>query len=268
MVAGGLRPSGLRPAVLLAGPDEWVDCGDVPTGGLVELSAECWVRPDAVGTGNRPLVGKFDVGNDSDLNEWALYVTRDGRVYFVAWDVSGGVSAGWTATGAIGTRVWRHVRGCYDAVAGRVRVFLDGVEATEDWDATGNAVQGTAQPVRLGGHLADPETGFVGAIGPTRICSVCRSGYSVIPVVYPPVDGQTVGQWNLAGNLLNATGDAGLDGRFMRAGKPGEQAVSAAPTWTHMPIIALRRATVEPRPHRAELDFRTIGLRLWPRTVA
>jgi hypothetical protein len=254
--------------VLLAGAGEWVECGDADTGGLVALSVECWCRPDVVGTGNRPLVSKYDVGNDSDGNEWALYVTRDGRVYFVAWDVSGGVSAGWTAVGALGERAWRHVRGCYDAVAARVRVFLDGVDVTEDWDATGNAVQDTAQPVRLGGHLADAEIGFVGAMGPVRICSVCRSAYSVIPVTYPPVDGQTVGQWNLAGNLVNAKGDAALDGRFMRRGKPGEQAVSATPTWTHMPIIALKRTVVERRADlRAALDGRAMGLRLWPRTA-
>lgn len=249
---------GLRPALLFAGPADYVDCGDAPTGGLVALGVECWCRPDAIGTGNRPLVAKYSASAPT-RREWALYLTLDGRLYFVVWDVSGGVSAGYSAAGAVTTGAWRHVRGCYDAVADRVRVFIDGVERTAGQQATGNAVRNTVQAVTIGGSLADPAIGFVGCIGPVRISSVCRSAYSVIPVRYPAVDANTVAQWNMAEGrgtgIDNVQGEAAWDGLIVGA------------TWTHMPIIAVRSVQLDARPMTVDLAGRDRGLMLWPRTV-
>lgn len=214
-----------------------VGCGDVPTGGAVALTVELWARADTLGSGNRPLVAKYG----ADGHDWALYTTKDGRVYWVTYDASSGVSVAYTAPGTLTAGAWHHVAGCYDAVGGLMRIWIDGADATVYAVATGNAVRDTAQELRLGGYLANPDLCFVGRTGWCRVSGAVRytTAFSVLPVVYPAVDGATLAQWNADEGtglrLDNAVGEAAYDG------------IGDGISWCWMAHIGIRSLHVQPR---------------------
>lgn len=229
-----------------AGPTDRALCGDVPTGGLTALTVETWVRADVIRDGNRPLVAKWAAG----AAEWALYLTRDGRVYLALQDAAGGVSAGYSGPGALAAGQWRHVAGVYDGTGQAVRVYVHGADVTEEADASGLAVANTAQAVQIGGYLVDEDYGFIGALGWGRVSNSVRyAGSYVIPWNPATVDGATLAQWSMAegsgSTLDNAQGNPAYDGTIYGA------------TWGVGPFGGVRGVGVRGRP--ATLNMRRRG---------
>lgn len=225
-----------------------VTCGDVPTGGLSTICIEGWFRVSAISTANRPLVMKYGASG----HDWALYVTRDGRFYFVAF-VAAGVNAAYSAAGAITYTRWVHVAGCYDGAD--CKVFLNGSDVTAASRLSGGVVADTAQDVTLGGYIGEASAGFMGRIGWCRVSDVCRyAGAPAGPDAPPAVDGHTLAQWNLsegAGLVTdNATGVSAYDGQITGASWAQSEAgdkVHARPTglgWWSRPAQAVLRLGV------------------------
>lgn len=245
-----MRPHVFRALRFESGAD-LVEFGAAPTGNRTGLTIETWVRPVALGDGNRPFVWQRTPAEQAGAGgpyRWALYATYDARLYLVAWDASGLVNVAYSRPGALRTGLWQHVAGVYDAVYGRISLWVDGREVTEDGDAPREATQGGPGAVQLGGYMQDPELGFGGEIGWGRISSAARYSVRFYPYIYAPepVDPATVLQWSLAegeGTIVdNAQGDATLDG-----------AVTGA-TWTIWPPVGVKRLRVWPRP-QAALDL-------------
>lgn len=192
-----------------------VTCGDVPTGGLATICVEGHFRILAISAANRPLTMKYG----GTGHEWALYVTRDGRVYFVAFDAAG-VNAAYSLPAAVNYSRWAHVAGCYSGSS--CRVFVDGVDVTFASRISGGVVADTAQAAQLGGYIGQTSVGFVGRLGWCRVSDVCR--YPGVPagLASPPaVDAHTLAQWNMAegagATVDNAEGTAAYDGSISGA---------------------------------------------------
>lgn len=197
------------PMVALGSGAAVIACGDVPTGGVAALTAEGWFRVLAISAANRPLLSKYGTGH-----EWALYITRDGRVYFVVWSASG-TNAAYSAVGALRYNRLTHLAGCYDG--SHCKVFVNGEDVTATSRLVGGAVADTAEVVRIGGYIGDVGYGFIGRVGWQRISDVCR--YPAAPAgpeLPPAVDGNTLALWQVdegAGSTLdNAEGTAAYDG--------------------------------------------------------
>lgn len=234
------------PVVELA-DEAHISLGDLPTGGLTALALEGWFRVDVVRDVNRPLLIKYGAGS----RDWALYVTLDGRLYAVFFDVSGGNSVGYSAAGTVVAGAWGHYAGCYDAVAGHVKVWLNGTDVTEVSRATGNAVADTARLAQIGGYIGEASAGFGGAVGWCRVSSGCRSGTPAPGYLYPAVDGLTVAQWNLTEGAGTALANA--------QGNPDYAGLIVGGTWGWFPTVGMRAVTVSSRPQT---------LRLWARRGA
>lgn len=239
-------------ALAFAGSDQVVTCGDAPTGGRAALTFECWVHCDVIGEGNRPILSKWSADGGQ---EWALYVSRDGRLYCVVNDVAEAVAVGYSAPGVLPAGEWRHVAACFDAIGEAVRVLVHGADVTELGEAFGNVTADTAAPVRLGGWLADDALGFSGCIGWVRLSSSVRypgSSY-VVPWLPPGVDGATLAQWAMSegsGNTLdNCQGNAAYDG------------VITGATWMWGPKVGRRPITARPRPAVLQAAVRAWRLR-------
>lgn len=205
-------PRLLRALVMRSG-DAYVSAGDAPTGGLTALTVEAWARVDARAGGNQPVVWK----RGGDGQEWALYVTLDGRVYFQVYH-AGGMSVAHSPANALPVGTWRHLAGCFDGSS--ISVWVDGANKTQYALATDAAVANTGQAVRIGGNLG---AGFVGRVGWCRISDVVRyaAPFSVRPVSYPTVDAHTLAQWNVSegsgSTLENAEGTSDYDGSIVGA---------------------------------------------------
>lgn len=183
-----------RYTLAFASGADYVNCGDIATGGKLELTVEAVARVDAVGLNNRPLLAKYAAG----AAEWSLHVTADGRLYFVVYDLNGGNSTAWSAAGAAPAGKWRHFAGCLDAVGGAMQVFVDGVDVTEGALVTGNAAANTATPVRLGGVLGDLAAGFVGRLAWAAVWEIVRYRQDFVPsYVAPQAYWPTVALWGL-----------------------------------------------------------------------
>ncbi len=197
------------PMVALGSGAAVVACGDVPTGGVAALTVEGWFRVLAISTANRPLLSKYAAGH-----EWALYITRDGRVYFVVWSASG-TNTAYSAVGALRYNRLTHLAGCYDG--SYCKVFVNGVDVTATSRLAGGVVADTAEVVRIGGYIGEVGYGFIGRVGWQRISDVCRyPGSPPGPELPPTVDGNTLAQWNVSegsgSTLDNAEGTADYDG--------------------------------------------------------
>lgn len=205
-----------------------IACGDVPTGGLATISVEGWFRVAALSAANRPLLAKYGAAG----HEWALYVTRDGRVYWTVFD-SGGVNAAYTETGVVLRGQWQHLAGCYNGTA--CKVFVDGADATLGGRLHGGTVLDTTQAMQIGGYIGSASVGFIGRVGWCRVSSICRYPAAVaMPDQYPHSDADTLGLWHMAegsGETVdNAEGTAANDG------------VISGATWATSMVEAKRRA--------------------------
>ncbi len=250
-------------ALAFAGPEQVVECGDVGTGGRAALTVECWVRCDVIGEGNRPILSKWS----PDGQEWALYVSRDGRLYCAVNDVSGAVAVGYSGPGVIPPGAWRHVAACFDAIgtahgAPTVRVLVHGADVTALGEAFGNVSGDMGETVRLGGYLADDQLGFVGRIGWARLSSAVRYPHStyVVPWLPPQVDGATLAQWNVTeGQGLtadNCVGNPAFDGLIDGA------------TWVWGPKVGKRQVEPHTRTTVLQAARRAWHLRVRDRRTA
>lgn len=236
------------PVVELADGTQSIMLGDVPTGGLTAITIEGWMRVDVVRDVNRPLLIKYGAG----ARDWALYVTLDGRLYAVFFDVAGGNAVGYAAAGTVVAGAWGHYAGCYDAVDGHVKVWHNGADVTEVSRPTGNAVADTARAAQIGGYIGQVSAGFGGAVGWCRVSAGCRYPGTVTPGYrYPAIDALTVAQWNLAEGRGTTADNA--------QGNPAYDGTIVGGTWGWLPTIGLRSAT---------LKARSRGLRLWRRRGA
>ena len=199
------------PALNFGSGADVVALGDVQTGGLATICAEGWFRVAAISQANRPLLMKYGATG----HEWALYVTRDGRVYFTVF-VAGGVNVACTVSGAIHRQPWTHVAGCYDG--SHCQVFIGGADATATSRVRGGAtLTSTGQAAQIGGYIGQVSVGFIGRAGWCRLSDACRYPAAVLmPDQYPTADGNTLGLWyadEQAGSVtVNQAGSAAYDG--------------------------------------------------------
>ncbi len=174
---------------------DYVNCGDISTAGLTQLTVETVARVDAAANNNRPLVSKYAV----DAAEFSLHLTSDARLYFVVYDVNGNNSTAWSAPGAVALGKWRHYAGSLDAVGGSMQVFVDGEDVTEGSLVTGNATPNTPTPARLGGVLGNLVYGFVGRLAWARVSRITRYRRAfVAPYKAPASDPDVVALWALS----------------------------------------------------------------------
>lgn len=228
------------PCLVCADGSQFVTFGVAATGGRPALTVETWLRADVIAEVNRPLVAQWAAAG------WALYVMRDGRVVLLVGD-----TVVYSTTGALVAGLWQHVAGTYDAVAATGRLFVAGVDVTEDVQGPLAVTPAAVQPVRLGGTLVDPDYGFGGRFGWGRVSSTVRYAAGFTPVrEYPAVDGYTLLQWHLAegaGSVTaNAQGDAALDG------------VLSGATWGWWPVSGVCVRRLWPRRLALVLAERTV----------
>lgn len=196
---------------------DYLTCGNVPVGGLNALTVEGWFFTQARSVGNRPWIMQYGTGSAG--KQYALYGTRDGRVYFVVF-TAGELNAAYSLPAAWQTNRWQHIAGCY--CSGACSVWVDGVDVTFASRARGGAVSATAQAVQVGGAIGFADFGFVGRLGWGRISDACRLPATVAGPESPPsIDGNTLAQWNMAegsgSTVDNAAGDAAYDATIVGA---------------------------------------------------
>lgn len=170
------------------------------------FSVEAVARVDTFGVCNRSIVHKYATGDGA----LALYVTPDARLYFVVYDDHGGASSAWSAAGAV-AGAWQHMAGVFDRANLRIRVYIDGADATQGYVITGYAVNTSAAPVKLGGTLDGLAAGFAGAIAWARISNTARYTGAFVPAYgqAPTADDATVELWALSeGGGATVNGDA------------------------------------------------------------
>lgn len=209
------------------GVNDYAACGDVPTGGVSDLTVEAWVKLDASEAGG--IVAKWIT---STAKEWKLEVSVGGIVSFtVAYD--GGKTTTATSPAALILNTWYHVAGVLDSGAGVVRLFIDGEQEDSEALSGGSAedslfsaympdnfwpvnwwpdpppvvavtVDNTAQPVefgRLDSNYASLRLAWV------RISDSVRYDNSFEPARYPLfIDANTLAQWDFiegTGTSLN-----------------------------------------------------------------
>lgn len=173
------------------------------------FTVEAVARVDTFGVCNRPIVHQY-AADDGAL---ALYVTTDARLYLVVYDDHGGASSAWSAAGAV-TGEWQHMAGVFDRANLRIRVYIDGADATQGYVITGYAVNTSAAPVKLGGALDGLAAGFAGAIAWARISDTARYTDAFIPAYgqAPTTDAATVELWDLSEGAGATTGGAAITG--------------------------------------------------------
>jgi hypothetical protein len=109
---------------------------------LGSMTIEAWFKPAQLGrTG--VLVGK----GGSDQRNYRMLLTSSNRIEFT-WDTTTGSSRKLTSSTAIANLDWHHVSCVFDAAAGRMRIYLDGVLAGSS-SASGTPISG-GDPLLLG----------------------------------------------------------------------------------------------------------------------
>jgi hypothetical protein len=146
-VTPGAVGSGALDFTPIAAPNsEKVDIGNPPslnlTGSYLTLSA--WAFPRSVSDGGR-IVTK---GGGSNNRGWSLGVESTG-----IWrlQIASGVNALTscsTANGTVALNTWTHIAGVYDGVAGTMKLYINGVEATTTLSAAVPAFM--SNPVNVG----------------------------------------------------------------------------------------------------------------------
>lgn len=219
------------------GVNDYVACGDVPTGGVANLTVEAWVRLDAAEAGG--IVAKFVT---TTAEEWKLEVDASRIVSFtVSYD--GGKTTTVTAPAALTLGTWYHVAAVLDSDTATCRLYVDGEEVdfealsggasadnlvsncmpTNYWPVnywadmpavSAIAVDNTAQPVefgRLNGVYASMRLAWV------RISDTVRYDAPFTPPKSPAFpDANTLAQWDFiegtGTSLNNREATAAYDG--------------------------------------------------------
>ncbi len=197
------------------GADDYVGCGDVPTGGLTALTVECWLRLDADEAGG--VIAKW--GGTDATREWKLQVDAGRTLSFTVRYATGDdppyldyVAQGSTA---LTLNTWYHVAGVFDAAT--IALYLDGVKDAED--SAHGMCQNTSQAMefgRLGSDYAALRLAWV------RISDSARySSTFAVPTSPPFCDANTLAQYDFiegSGTALNnREGTAGYDGAISGA---------------------------------------------------
>ncbi len=189
--------------------------GALPVGGLAALTVEGWFRVAAISAMNRPLLLQYGATGQA----WALYVTLDGRAYFVVWD-DAGVNVGLSPAGAVTRGRWVHVAGCYDG--SWCGVWVNGLAVTDESELSGGEAGGAVvdpagQAAQIGGTIGENAVGFCGRVGWCRVSDVVRYPAPLRgPDLPPATDAHTLGLWQMlegsGATVANAQGTAAFDG--------------------------------------------------------
>jgi PKD repeat protein/glucose/arabinose dehydrogenase len=158
------------------------------------LTAEAWIKPTAVPSGHRHIVGK---------NNWELSVEPSGAGVKLLWEFA--TSGGWrsVASGEFPLNQWYHVAGTYDGST--MRLFVNGSQVGSR-AGTGNIVQ-TTNPLRIGSADGSGDI-FTGLIDEVRVSNVVRySGSFTRPQGPFTPDANTRGLWHLDEGSGSTTAD-------------------------------------------------------------
>ncbi|CAL9670257.1 hypothetical protein SUDANB176_07438 [Streptomyces sp. enrichment culture] len=133
----------------------YLDAGEpaVDTGGTFSVSA--WVMLPSLPTDNVTVVSQdgtaqpgFELGYDVDTASWTFRIPASDMESLGTWKVSGAAAV---------TGSWTHLIGVYDAVLGKMMLYVNGVLVADDvqarhttWNATGGLQIG--RKISLGGY--------------------------------------------------------------------------------------------------------------------
>jgi hypothetical protein len=177
----------------------------------INLTVEAWVRPTAVPTGHRHIVGK---------NNYELSVEPQGTGFKAKLEFASGGNWRAVQSGQLAINQWHHLAGSYDG--SNLRLYVNGSRVAS-LTTSGNIDQ-TSNPLRIGSADASGDF-FRGIIDEVRVSNVIRYPGNFVPPQAPfTPDASTRGLWHFDEGSGTTTADASSNGN-------GGTLVSN-PTWT------------------------------------
>ena len=181
-------------AVSLDGSGDLVDMNPAPVGTPASITVEAWVKLAETDKTHALVSLARDDFNDGI----ALWVNPSNRALFnVA--ASSAVKGQAVATTVLEPDVWYHVAGVYDAGAGVIRIFVNGVEEASA-SYTGGISYNLFRELRLGTQIKRPNRDLrflKGALDEVRIWNFPRSGEEIAADMSFEIEPATglVGYW-------------------------------------------------------------------------
>jgi len=168
-------------AMQFDGVDDYAQISDnalLSGGAGKNLTVEAWVKPQTV-SGTRPIVHKYLDGNTKD---WGFAIF-DGTVESAIesggdnWELSGG---------AVAAGVWTHIALVFDNSANVVRLYVNGVQATQK--TLSKDMPDSNAPIRIGRHGYGSDY-FSGEMEEIRVWNTARS----VSQIAAAMNGQLLG---------------------------------------------------------------------------
>jgi hypothetical protein len=177
----------------------------------VMLTVEAWIRPTAVPTGHRHVVGK---------NNYELSVEPQGAGFKAKMEFSSGGNWREVQSGQLAINQWYHLAGTYDG--SNLRLYVNG-SRVGSLTTSGNIDQ-TSSPLRIGAADAAGDF-FRGIIDEVRISGVIRYPGNFVPPQGPfAPDAGTRGLWHFDEGSGAVAADA--------SGSGNAGTLVNGPTWT------------------------------------
>lgn len=225
--AGGGAGTALR----FDGADDYVALGDVLDAGTASQTVEAWFHKTTASTAFMKLVNKGLTVFGTPQNAGYHLRVRDGVLEFGVHDGANFYTA---QTAEPATNAWHHVAGVLDRAAGRVRLYLDGVQvATTAVSSLGSL--DTNIPLAVGvldrGAFGARSEFFQGQIDEVRIWTVARSAAEIASSMGRQLAGTETGlagYWRFDEAAGTAAADLSGNGRH---GTLGGGTAAARPAW-------------------------------------
>jgi hypothetical protein len=169
-----------------------INCGTDAS--LTDLQAagftvEAWIRPDTAGYDTIVSKGSWSTTG------WHL-ANNSGDQFFKIFAATSSALSAWTPPAGY-LENWHHIAGTYSDTGDRkARLYIDGVLKSTSNAAVGAIVSDAASALCIS-HAANQ---FDGAVAWVRISKIIRYTADFTPVAKtapPPIDADTVEQWNL-----------------------------------------------------------------------
>jgi len=212
-------------ALQFDGVDDYAQISDnalLSGGAGKNLTVEAWVKPQTV-SGTRPIVHKYLDGYTKD---WGFAIF-DGTVESAIesggdnWELSGG---------AVAAGVWTHIALVFDNSANVVRLYVNGVQATQKM--LSKDMPDSNAPIRIGRHGYG--TGYYsGEIEEVRVWNTARSASQITAAMNGQLLGNEtglIGYWSFNEGSGQTAGDGTTNGNSGRLGNATSSDV-ADPAW-------------------------------------
>lgn len=214
---GGAVAAGSSPAGASSGLDfntsNYIDMGDDDAFSISatnQFTVGAWVNFDAF-TAQQRVISKRLSGN----YEWMLHVPTDGSVRSIIYNDSSGTMLGDLPTATkLSAGQWFHIAMTVDLNAPYHRIYINGVQESEDTTASGTYETSTASPLRVGLD-GDGNNGIDGRVDDVRLYNVVLDQAEIVRIMSGDESVKStniVGHWNFNENTGSTAHDSSDNG--------------------------------------------------------